>query len=170
MAKKSKKVEKQTRQLMESISELVKKKGEGYKFKSKSKKIVKKVKRTCPHWIMRKGKEHATVQADDQHPGYWKCRICGESFPVAPLAPEEYQNTCEHMVALVNQMQFYSVQMGGDAEDTKMFLILRQYLPRFSKATRQIIKQMDKRRKYEDQKQKIGVNEQFSSYAGFNYR
>ena len=68
MAKKSKKVEKETRRLMEGIADIVKRKGDRYKFKSKNKKLIKKVKKTCPHWIMRKGKECATVIQDPEHP------------------------------------------------------------------------------------------------------
>ena len=75
MAKKSKKVEKETRRLMEGIADLVKKKGDRYKFKSKNKKVIKKVKRTCVHWIYRKGKEVPTVIQDPERPGYWKCTI-----------------------------------------------------------------------------------------------
>ena len=37
------KVEKETRRLMESMADLVRKKGSGYKFKSKGKKAIKKI-------------------------------------------------------------------------------------------------------------------------------
>ena len=108
MAKKSKKVEKETRRLMEGIGDLIKKKGDRYKFKSKNKKIIKKVKRTCVHWIMRKGKEVPTVIHDPEHPGNWKCTICGASFPIKPMSLADYQSQTEHMLEIVNQMQFWS--------------------------------------------------------------
>lgn len=170
MAKKSKKVEKETRRLIEGISDLVKKKGDRYKFRSKNKKVIKKVKRTCVHWIMRKGKEVPTVIRDPERPGYWKCTICGASFPVSPSTPEEYQQAVNQLLEYVNQMQFWSVKLGGDADDTKMFLRLKETLPRMEKVSRQILKQVNKRNALENNRQNSDVLAQFDSYAGFNYR
>lgn len=170
MAKKSKKVEKETRRLMEGIADLVKRKGDRYKFKSKNKKLIKKVKKTCPHWIMRKGKECATVIQDPEHPNMWKCTICGATFPVKPAELSEYQRATNEMLAYVNQMQFWSVKLGGDADDTKMFIRLRQELPRFTKASKQILKQVNKRDAWEKRRERSDIMSQFSDYAGFGYR
>ena len=175
MAKKSKKVEKETRRLMEGIADLVKRKGDRYKFKSKNKKVVKKVKKTCVHWIMRKGKEVPTVMHNPEKPGYWKCAICGASFPIKPLesldnGKTQYEVETENMLGLVNQMQFWSVKLGGDAEDTKMFIKLKELLPRYAKVSKQILKRVNKREEYENNKRRSDVMSQFDAYSGFNYR
>lgn len=170
MAKKSKKVEKETRRLMEGIADLVKKKGDRYKFKSKNKKVVKKVKRTCVHWIIRKGKEVPTVVQDVDNPGNWKCTICGASFPIKPVSYEDYIRTSDHMLEIVNQMQFWSVKLGGDAEDTKMFLRLKESIPRFGKVSKQILKRVNQREAWEKNRERTDVMSQFNAYNGFNYR
>jgi hypothetical protein len=170
MAKKSKKVEKETRRLMEGIADLVKKKGDRYKFKSKNKKLVKKVKKTCVHWIIRKGKEVPTVIHDPEHPGNWKCTICGASFPIKPITAEEYKQSSEEMLALVNQMQFWSVKLGGDADDTKMFIRLKESIPRFEKVSKQILKRVNQREVWERNREQSDVMSQFDAYSSFNYR
>ena len=170
MAKKSKKVEKETRKLMESIADLVKKKGDRYKFKSKNKKLVKKVKRTCVHWIIRKGKEVPTVVQDPTRAGYWKCTICGASFPIKPEEDKKYKETSEQMLEFVNQMQFWSVKLGGDADDTKMFSRLKESIPRFEKVSKQILKRVNQREAYEKNREHSDVMSQFDAYSGFNYR
>lgn len=174
MAKKSKKVEKETRRLMEGISDLIKKRGDKYKFKSKNKKVVKKVKRTCPHWIIRKGKEQPTVVHDSNNPTQWKCLICGATFPIKPLEGDDKRNGYEievnRMLGLVNQMQFWSVKLGGDAEDTKMFIRLKENLPRFAKVSKQILKRVNQREEYENNRAKGDVMAQFDAYSGFGYK
>lgn len=185
MAKKSKKIEKETRRLIESVTDLVKKKGDGYKFKTKNKKTIKKIKKTCVHWVIRKGKEFPTVIQDPNDSSYWICTICGARFPVKPVkkvireaVPEKnipeitenvYAKRADQMLELVNQMQFYSVKLGGDAEDTKMFLRLREALPRFKKVSSQIIKQTNKRDQW-NKKNKTGALNRFNSYSSFNYK
>lgn len=173
MAKKSK-IEKETRRLIEGISDLVKKKGDRYKFKSKKKKLIKKVKRTCVHWAIRKGKEVPTVVRDPEHPGNWKCAICGASFPIKPLQGENGENAYDkmtsQMLAAVNQIQFYSVKLGGDADDTKMFLQLKKMLPRYAKVSKQILKRINKREEFENNRKKSDAMSQFDMYSGFNYR
>lgn len=168
--KKSKKIEKETRRLMESMSDLVKKKGDKYKFKTGKKKTIKKIKKSCVHWIMRKGKETPTVDRDPTNPANWKCTICGASFPVRPLELKEYNATANDMLSYINQLQFFSVKMGGDAEDTKLFLDLKNKIPRYMKIQRNILKQVNKRQQWEDRKANTDGLGQFDSYAGFNYR
>lgn len=173
MAKNSK-IEKETRQLIESISDLVKKKGDRYKFKSKKKKLVKKVRKTCVHWVIRKGKPVPTVVRDEANPSCWRCAICGATFPIKPLQSENgvnaYQSKVDEMLGLVNQIQFYSVKLGGDAEDTKTLLKLKQLLPKYAKMSRNIIKHINKREEFENQKKRQDSMSQFSAYSGFNYR
>lgn len=170
MAKKSKKVEKETRRLMEGIADLVKKKGDRYKFKSKNKKIQKKVKKTCVHWIFRKGKEVPTVIHDPEKPGNWKCTICGASFPVKPGEQKDYELNCTNMLEAVNQIQFWAVKLGGDAEDTKMFLRMKSDIARFGKVSKHILKAIDKRNAIENNRQNSDMLSQFDAYAAFNYR
>jgi len=168
--KKSKKVEKETRRLIEGIADLVKKKGDGYKFKSGKKKQIKKVKKTCVHWIIRKGKEVPTVDPDPTNPGNWKCSICGCSFPVRPATREEYHQVANQFLGHVNQLQFWSVKMGGNADDTKLFLQLKNMIPRYLKVQKNILKAVNKRQEWEDRKTQSDSLSQFDGYAGFSYR
>ena len=175
MSKKSKKIEKETRRLIEGISDLTKRKGSnGYKIKAKGKKVVKKVKRTCVHWIMRKGKECPTVIRNPENPSEWKCQICGATFPIRPLEKIDgesgYRVVTKNMIGLVNQMQFWSVKLGGDAEDTKMFIKLKELLPRFSKVSGQILKRVNKREEYESKRRNNDAMAQFDDYTSYGYR
>ena len=172
---KSKKIEKETRKLIAAVSDLVKKKNGQYRFKSKNKKLVKRVKKTCVHWIMRKGKEYPTVVSDPDRAGYWKCTICGASFPIKPLVSTDksfnpYDDQSRQFLELVNQMQFWSVKLGGDAEDTKMFIELKKNLPRFGKVSKQILKRVNQREEYERNRAKSDAMSQFDVYSGYNYR
>lgn len=176
---KSKKIEKETRRLIESVSDVIKKKGDRYKFKTKNKKTIKKIKRSCVHWTYRKGKETPTLIKDPENPSNWKCTICGASFPIRPLenhvdpvsgkTVRPYEDTSKDLLALVNQIQFYSVKLGGDAEDTKMFLSLKKDLARFPKVARQVLKNVNKREKFERNRAEVNSMAQFDIYAGFNY-
>ena len=170
MAKKSKKIEKETRRLIEGIADLVKKKGDGYKFKSSKKKQIRKVKKTCVHWIIRKGKEVPTLTEDPKNPANWKCTICGETFPIRPGTPEEYRQVAEQIISHINQLQFWSVKMGGDAGDTKLFLQMKQLVPRYLKAQKNILKAVNKRQEFEDRKSNTDSMSQFSSFSAFSYR
>ena len=174
MAKKSKRIDKETRRMIESISDLVKRKGDRYKFKSKKKKLIKKVKQSCCHWTIRKGKEVPTTIRDPERPGYWKCAICGASFPIKPQILDDgtsvYKETVSQAMELVNQIQFLSVKLGGDAEDTKMFLRLKENLPRFAKVSQQIIKRINKREEFDKRRENGDSMARFDSYSGFGYR
>ena len=167
--KKSKKVEKETRRLIEGITDLVKKKGDGYKFKSGKKKQIKKVKKTCVHWLIRKGKEVPGV-TQDANPANWKCGVCDVTFPIRPATPDEYKDNANMMLAYVNQLQFWSVNMGGDASDTKLFLQLRALIPRYLKVQKNILKAVNKRQEWEDRRTQTDSLTQFNSYAAFSYR
>lgn len=166
---KSKKIEKETRRLIETVTDCVKKKGDRYKFKSKNKKAVKKIKKTCVHWIYRKGKEYPTTVVDPNRPGYWKCMICGASFPVAPDTDEAVRNAADKFLEYVNQMQFFSVKLGGDADDTKMFIDLKRNIPRFIKVAREIRKCVYKRQAFEENRANANSMAQFDMYSNFNY-
>lgn len=168
--KKHKKIEKETRKIIEAISDLVKRKNDTYKFKAGKKKQIKEVKKTCVHWIVRKGKEVPTVMVDPENPENWKCRICGKSFPIKPLTPEDYQDICTQFEAVVNQGFFYSVKMGGDAEDTKVFLTLKKMIPKFNKLIRNEIKALNKRQEYEDRKLNSDNVSQFGNYSSYSYK
>jgi len=168
--KKSKKVEKETRRLIEGIADLIKRKGNRYKFKSGKKKQIKKVKRSCVHWTMRKGETVPSVELDPANPMNWKCTICGTSFPIRPHNMiSEYDEILDTFLAHVNQMQFFSVKMGGDADDTKLFLRLKEAIPRYKRVQRNIWKQVTKRQKWEDRRTQSDSLNQFDSFGGFNY-
>lgn len=171
MAKKSKKVEKQTRQLIEGISDLVKKKGDKYKFRSGKKKVVRRVKKTCVHWIYRKGKEVPTVTHDSARPGYWKCKVCQASFPIRPSDYEAYRKRAQTFLEDINQLQFLGVKMGGNADDTKLFVQLKQSIPNYIKLSKGLLKQINKRAEWEDRKRNADGMDQFAAYSStYNYR
>ena len=163
------KVEKETRRLMESMADLVKKKNDGYKFRTKGRKAIKRIKRSCVHWIMRK-KEFPTVDKDPNNPMNWKCMICGASFPIRPGTLEEYHKATDDLIANVNQMQFWSVKMGGDADDTKLFIRLKSDLARFKKIQKNILNKVNKREQWEARKANTETLSQFDGYRGYNYR
>lgn len=170
MAKKSKKIEKETRQLMESVTDCVKRKGDRYKFKSKNKKMVKRVKKSCVHWIFRKGKETPTTEPDPNRPGYWRCTICNKSFPIVPDEYGDYVASAEHLLGYVNQMQFWAVKLGGDADDTKMFQSLKTNIPKFEKASKQILKRVNQRQQWEKNRENSDSMSQFGMYSAFQYK
>lgn len=168
MAKKDKKIEKETRRLMETVADMIKKKSDGrYKFKKGKKKQIKAIKRSCPHWIPRKGKP---VPTTTQEGDMWVCRICGARFPVKPLSLDEYYQSADKFLELVNQMQFWAVKMGGDKRDTEMFLRLKMNVPRFKRVAKQIHKRVNSREAWETNKNRAETLAQFSMYSGFNYK
>lgn len=169
MAKKCK-VEKETRKLMEAVNDLVKRKGDRFKFKSKNKKLIKKVKRDCVHWIYRKGKECPTVTHDPENQNNWKCLICGASFPIVPMTKDNYKQNINDTKAMVDQLLFYSVKLGGDADDTKMFIQLRRNLDACEKASKAIVKHLNKRDQMERNRQNTDAGNSFNYYSGYNYR
>lgn len=169
MAKQSKKIEKETRRLIETITDMVKKKGDKYKFKHKNKKTIKKVKKTCVHWIIRKNKPQPLVMNDPEN-GWWRCAVCGARFPVSPFEHDEMEQACNTLLTMVNQMQFWAVKFGGDAEDTKMFLELKKYIPKFDKVSKAITKRLYKRAQWENNRDKTDAMNQFDMYAGFSYK
>ncbi len=167
---KSKKIEKETRKLMEAVGDMVKKKGDRYKFKCKNKKKIKRVKRQCVHWIYRKGKENPLTISDPDRPGYWKCTVCQRSFPIKPAKLAEYNESINGTMEYLDQMIFWSVKLGGDKEDTQMFLRLKADLPRFEKVCKQILKRVNQREAWEKNRENSDVLAQFDAYASFNYR
>jgi hypothetical protein len=188
MAKKTK-IEKETRRLIESISELIKRKGNRYKFKVKKKKQVRAIKRTCVHWIMRKGRPYPALVQSDEHPGKWKCSICGAVFPIKPAREKKkdsdgnilkdsqgnpitinhYEDVANEFLSHINQLQFWSVMMGGDSEDTKMFVQLRKLIPRYMKVQNNISKAMDRKNELENRKRDSETNSAFNNFSNFSY-
>lgn len=169
--KKSKKIEKETRRLIEGISDLIKRKDGTYKFKTKKKKEIKKIKTTCVHWTIRK-KDNKEVPTLDQdvNPANWKCRICDATFPIRPGTEDEYKDVADQFLSHVNQALFYSIKLGGNADDTKLLLRLKELVPRYVKAQKNIMKTMNKRQEWENRKNNSDTLSQFDSYAGFSYR
>lgn len=169
MAKTSKKnLERETRKFVETVSDLVKKKGSRYKFKAKkSKKTIKKVKQECPHWIIRNDKLSPTLVQDNEHPGYWRCTICGALFPINPMENHEYENMTDHFISYVDQMFFWAIKCGGDDRDTKMFIQLKRDANRFKKVVPHILKRM-KAKDSLTKHDKRGAMNQFTPY-GYNY-
>lgn len=169
MAKKNKKIEKETRRLIESISDLVKYKNDRYKFKTKKKKQIKVINTTCMHWVIKNGKVKPAVQEDPAHPGMFRCRICGKLFPIQPMEKEEYEDACRSFEALVNQAAFYSVAMGGNSDDTKLFITLKKAVPRFEKVIKNEGKALAKRKEYIESRKGDNGSGQFDSWSVVNY-
>jgi hypothetical protein len=126
---------------------------------------------------MRKGKDTPTVIQDPHNPANWVCTICGVSFPIKPLTKTDgtidykaYARDMNILLGHINSIQFWAVKMGGDKEDTKLFLDLKNKLPRYMKVQRNVLKQVNKRQAWEERKANTDSLSQFDSYAGFNYR
>ena len=166
---KSKKIEKETRKLMESSSDIVKKKGNRYKFKCKKKKM-KKVKQQCVHWIYRKGKEQPLVTSEASQPDYWRCTLCEHEFPIRPAELPAYIEAIDRAMEYVDQMLFWSVKLGGDKDDIQMFMRLKADLPRFKKVCKQILKRVNQRQAWEKNRENSDVLAQFDAYSAFNYK
>lgn len=165
--KKSKNIEKETRRLIESISDLLKHREGGYKFKGAKKKTIKEMKRNCPHWVIRKGVECPAVEELPNSPGYWTCKICGKKFRIKPFTENEYDQLCESFLGVVNQLFFLSVKMGGDSSDTKVFLKMKELIPKLNKIARNEIKQFNKREEFERRRHE-GESSTFLPYTSYS--
>lgn len=177
--KKNKNIEKETRQLIEAMSDVLKKREDGtYKIKAKNKKEARKLRRNCVHWISKKKGIFPAVVRDSEKSNYWVCRICGEMFPIEPkkteledgILSDPYGDQVKDILETINQFQFYAVKLGGDAKDTKMFLQLKNILPKFAKTARQIAKRINQREKFEEKRASGDVMSQFDSYSSLNYK
>jgi transcription elongation factor Elf1 len=170
MAKK-RRVEKSTRRFIERIADLIKEKGGKYKFRTKKKKQIKQIKKTCVHWTLtKKGQIEPVLVTDPDNPANWKCKICGAVFPVVPTTQEEVDAHFDWFMSYINQVQFYGVGMGGDKEDTNLLLQTKNLIPRVRKIGRNIIKQMEKKKEWEDRRSKTNKSSQFDGFGGFSYR
>ena len=182
MAKKGKRrIDKSTYQLLEATSDLVRRKkgSDRYKFKSKKKKDIRKIKNNCVHWIIRKGKEVPAVQEDPMNPRNWKCLICGATFPIKPELPDldvggsdinRYDKLFDQFGQTLHQFMFWSVGFGGNENNTKMVLKMRALLREFRKSHRNILKAMNKRQKWEDNKKNTDGLNQFNTFSSYSYR
>lgn len=173
MAKKNKaRIDKNTRKIIENISDLISKRknGDGFKIKAKGKQ-VKQIKRTCAHWMFRKGKLLPAVAVSNEIKGELKCLICGKTFPENSLTPEEANDMCRAFLQMVDQAFFFSVKMGGDASDAKIFETLKRVVPRFNKIYNNEMKHLNKFIKQEQQRKENldGLN-QFDAYGSLRFK
>jgi len=166
--KKIKNIDKDTRRHLEATTDMLKKKGDRFKFKSGkgSKKTVKKLRKLCMHWMIRKGKPIPTVEENN---GMWECYLCHAKFPIVPKTEEEYDEIITNAIEVVNQIVFLAVHLGGDSSDMKTFLHLKEDLPRLRKIAREVIKQSNKRQQFESNSEDNNVMSQFSQYGGLQY-
>lgn len=169
MGKKKDKIDKSIRKLIEATSDIVKRKDGKYKVKGK-KKDVKKVKRRCVHWLETKGKIHPTIEVDPDDSSKWICQVCGGKFEVRPIEQEDRDEIIQNMEELVNQLEFWCVKMGGDADDMKVLLNMKDMLPKVQKIGNNIIKNVKKRKELEDERSGEKSMSQFDAYSGYNYR
>lgn len=168
--KKIKNMDKELRRHLEATSDMIKKKGNKFKFKNGkgSKKVVKKLRKLCIHWIIRKGKAVPTVDSDGH--GNWKCYLCGHTFPILPKTEEEYDQIITNALEAVDQLVFLATHLGGDADDMKTFLHLKEDLPKLKKIAKEVVKQSNKREQFERNADDENAMSQFSSYSnGLNY-
>lgn len=173
MSKKNKikKLDKETKQAIETVSELFKSKDGDYVIrKKKSKKVKKILKHMCFHWLIRKNECQELVKTDAEDPKYWRCR-CGARFMKRPPSEEEREGIIDRMMELINFYQFYSVRMGGDKDDAAIFLKLKKIVPEFRKMVAALHKAIIKKAEYEENKVNSDENSQFSQYySDYSYR
>lgn len=170
MSKKKIKIDKETRKIIEAVSDRIKRKDGVYKIKTKNKKIRKQILRVCTHWVSTKNGEHPAVVRDPDDSSYWICTICGAKFPVPPLEVEKYEEAVDTLMSYVNQMQLYSVKMGGDEEDTKILQNLKRDLPKFKKLSKNIVKHINEREKFEKNKNNSDATSQFNAYGSWSFK
>lgn len=147
---KRKKYDRETWDLMESVTMMIRpgKDDEGnYRLKKGfKKKDVKRIRRQCPHWVLdKKGRPVTAVKLlrDDEGipTGKVQCRVCKAVFPLVPSSdPKTYVASVSRVEALINQVEYWDVYAGGSKDNMKMFLALRQYLPRFVKVAGRVAK------------------------------
>lgn len=168
-----KKLDKTTRHVLEAFSDVIKQDDNGefkLKAKGRSKKQLKKLKRSCMHWRIVKNKIVPMVEESAEHPGYWHCKGCGEYFPIRPLTDNEYSDLIEKFLSIVNQMCIFSVRMGGDSDDTKMLIEFKHMIPKFEKVAENILAQLNKREQMQSQSESYGRETPFDDYNTFGYR
>ena len=175
MSKKNnkKKLDKTTRHVLEAFSDVIRQTENGefrLKGKGHSKKQIKKLRRSCMHWRISKNKIVPMVERSPENPDYWRCKGCGEEFPICPLPEDEYDKIVDNFLAIVNQMCIFSVRMGGDSEDTKLLIEFKHMIPKFEKVAENILKQLNKRERMEHQSESYGRETPFDDYNSFGYR
>ena len=143
--KKTNRIEKETRKLIETTSDLIRERPDGsFKIKGRKKKEVKNIKLLCPHWIIKKRKERATV-IDADEPGVFQCRLCNAKFWRNPLDNKNIDDICDYASALVHQIGFYMILTGCDTEDAQIITKLKRTLPRFRKMAKNVSRQITRR-------------------------
>lgn len=169
--KKIKNLDKETRACIETVSDLFKVKDGEWKVRKGKKGKTKKILRNmCFHWLIRKDQCTPMVQNDPENPSYWKCR-CGARFKKTPPTEEERQAIIEKFLELVNLIQFFSVNMGGDKEDSALFIKLKKLIPDFEKTAAAVLKAMAKKKDYEENKARTEDLSNFGQYYNdFSYR
>ena len=175
---KKRKLDKDTRRYMEAYSEKMRKKKSGVYVPrgDKKKKTMAKVKRCCMHhWA---GKDNVTpsVKPCKDEPNMWECDICHVRFPIDPpktMNPDKYSNgyaeAADHMIQLIDQLKFWSVELGGDIDDVKYFTILTRDLRELNKRAKPILKRVYQHEHHHSDKQKSSTD-QFSVYSAIGYR
>lgn len=171
--KKNKKIDKETLRLIESVTDMVKKKkdesgNEIYKFqKGIKRKQIKQIKRSCPHWILNK-KQSLTplVEQDPTNPSYWVCKLCGHPIPKAFLTPEQYKQASDNYLALIDQAMVYLIKLGGDSDDAKILLKLKENVPKARKILMNMAELDEKIRR--EKKATEEKSSQFGSYQAYN--
>lgn len=171
MSKKVKRLNKETRQCLETVSELFKTKDGNIKLKKgKGKKVKKTLKSMCFHWLVRKGECRPMVETDPEDSKYWVCH-CGARFRKFPPSEEDREEIIKKMMELINTFQFYSVEMGGDKDDAALFLKMKKLMPSFAKMIKEISKAITKKADYESNKNNSdSLNPLDSYYSDFSYR
>ena len=172
MAKKKKrsKVNKETRALIEALTDMTKRSGNAYKFKSGAKKkAVRRAKKTCVHMRISKGRETPALEINPQNSEEFRCLICGATFPQAPLDQQEYDDAFVKVLKYINQIQFYANALGCDSEDSRLIIQLKASIPTFMKIQRNVRNDTIKRQKFEDNRANTNNMSQFDMGSGYSY-
>ena len=168
--KNAKKVERETRRLIESISELGKYKNNDFKFNKKvKKKTVNAAKRNCLHYYSKNGRIIPTMTQAGSAPGFRKCRICGAQFKITPPSEENIDIMNATFLSEVDRVAFSAVACGGNKDDLKVCLAIKAALYKFNKIDRNVSKIMRKRSEFQTKREKSPIDDNFHSYAGYDY-
>lgn len=162
--------------LMETITSMVRpaydKKG-NYKIKKGfKKKDIRSIRRKCPHWLI--GKHDKPTQAvrlirneDGTPTGMVECRFCHERFPLIPYEDQaKYDYICNQFMQIVNQLEYWDVDMGGSKDNLKMFIALREYTPRLRKVAESVRKAFARKDKISRSKEAAQMGNGFRFHGG----
>ena len=172
----ARRVERETRKLIKTVTSLIKKVSANneFKFKKKeSKKYVKRVKRLCPHWYLNKrGDETPALHPSKGEPEYHECGICNALIRKRLYDMEEVDEGIGEFLKIINQMEFFAIALGSDRDTISRCTQLKELIPGFRQDCKLVVKHVKDKNKVSSDKNKeeMSLNDTFRMYRSIRYR